>query len=456
LASIMVVDDDSHIAELLSRLVARKGHDVTRCTDSVEAREKILNGRYDLIITDLFMPEVDGLQLSQAALEHDPEIMVIVVTGHATLESGLSALRLGVYDFILKPFKNQEVEYAVKRALESRALRSENRVLRRKLANKDDGREMVGNSRLMMQVYSIVERAAPTRSTVLITGESGTGKELAARAIHRNSSRRRAPFICVNCAAIPENLLESDLFGHRKGAFTDAQTNRVGRFVKANGGTLFLDEIGAMPAQLQVKLLRVLQERKVMPVGAEKTVDVDVRILAATNADLKQKIQVGEFREDLFYRLNVIQITMPPLRDRRDDIGLLIKHFVDKHSGLLGVEPKTFSVEALHLMQRYAWPGNVRELENAVESCLALSVGRDPIRPEELPQEISGMIWGGDTRVDFHASHIDLGKTLRDFERQILSQALEASGGVKSRAARLLNIKRTTLIEKIKRLGLNA
>ncbi|MCB1051895.1 MAG: sigma-54-dependent Fis family transcriptional regulator [Acidobacteria bacterium] len=449
MAEILVVDDDPTIAELLQALMERQGHQVEMRTDALDALDLVKTRNFDLVLTDLMMPMVSGLEIAQEVLSRDADTLVLMVTGHASLETALSAIRLGVYDYILKPFKLDEVEHAVDRALENKTLKSENRALRHQLAQQEGRWELVGKSNAMEDIKARILRAAPAPSTVLISGESGTGKELAARAIHQYSSRGNRPFIWVNCGAIPENLLESELFGHKKGAFTDASSDRIGHFAQAHGGTLFLDEIGLLPLPLQVKLLRVLQEREIRPLGSNQTQKVDVRIVAATNADLWQMVQKGAFREDLYYRLKVISLVMPPLRDRLDDLPLLVHHFLNKHAKILGLPFKPFSRSALTAMQNYDWPGNVRELENVVESCLAMSVGNAAIEASELPSQmvahpkahtvvVGDAIW-------------DLNQALSEFEKTMILRALKETHGVKAKAAELLQVKRTTLVEKLKR-----
>lgn len=449
---ILIIDDDPHVAEVLARLITKgMGHECRTCYNSSEALELVQNQPFELVITDLVMPRVGGLEIAKSALDSYPDTLVIVVTGHRSLEMGISALRIGVYDYILKPFKLDEVRHAVQRALERRGLMEENRNLKSQLALHEGKWEIVGKSSAMEKVYSLIQRASPTSSTVLVTGESGTGKELVARAIHRLSHRSEQTFVSVNCGAIPDNLLESELFGHRKGAFTDADSDRTGRFVQANGGTIFLDEIGVMPMRLQVKLLRVIQEREVTPLGADRSLPIDVRIVAATNADLVRMIKKGDFREDLYYRLKVIGIRLPPLRERLDDVPRLINHFIRKHATQLGVEPKPFSKESMRAMQSFQWPGNVRQLENVVESCLSLSIGPQPIEPQELPRELVSAQPARGRVADLSEQPLDLARAVAEFERDLVFEALERAKGVKSKAAKLLGIKRTTLIEKLKR-----
>lgn len=445
------MDDDPSISSLLDALISRMGFDTETTLSSRDAAEKLKTNRYDVLVTDLMMPGFNGLQLAEMALKRDPELMVIVITGHASLESGLAALRLGVYDYILKPFTLEKVEHTVLGALEKKTLKTENQSLKKELSGKKEKWEIIGKSDGIERVFNTIRKAAPTQTTILITGESGTGKELVAKAIHRYSDRSSHPFISVNCGAIPENLLESDLFGHKRGAFTDAKSDHVGRFVQANHGTLFLDEIGIMPTNLQVKLLRAIQEREVRPLGASRAQNVNVRIVAASNADLRSMIKTGEFREDLYYRLNVIPIQLPPLRDRKVDIPLLIEHFIAKHGPSLNASKMDFSEKAVAAMQAYHWPGNIRQLENVVECCLALSPGGNTIDVHDLPPEISGQTGIEQPRIDLGPEGLHLEKAVANFEKELIQKALEASKGVKTRAAKLLNLKRTTLIEKMKR-----
>ncbi len=449
---ILIIDDDPHVAEVLARLITKgMGHPCRTCFNSSDALELVRRQPFELIITDLVMPRVSGLDIARTALEAYPDTLVIVVTGHRSLETGISALRIGVYDYILKPFKLDEVRHSVQRALERRTLIEENRNLKSQLALHEGKWELVGKSPAMEHVYSLIQRAAPSHSTVLVTGESGTGKELVARAIHRLSTRCEGPFVSVNCGAIPDSLLESELFGHLKGAYTDADSDRIGRFLQADHGTIFLDEIGVMPMRLQVKLLRAIQEREVMQLGADKPQTMDVRIVAATNADLTDMIARGEFREDLYYRLKVISIKLPPLRDRLDDIPRLINHFIRKHAQQLDVNPKPFAKDALRKLQTFNWPGNVRQLENAVESCLSLSIGPGPIGVAELPDEVIKNNVMPSLPLELGDEPIDLAMVVGQFERHLIEQSILRSKGVKSKAARLLGIKRTTLIEKMKR-----
>jgi DNA-binding NtrC family response regulator len=409
---------------------------------------------WDLIILDMVLPRVDGMEVLREITALRPETPVVMITGYASVETAIKAMKMGAVDYVVKPFRMEEVELVVGKALERSRLRRENASLRRQLESTYGVHNMVGQSPEMRRIFSLIEQVAGSRSTVLISGPSGAGKELVARALHYNGDRRGQPFVSVNCGGIPDTLLEDELFGHLKGAFTDAVTDRPGRFEAADGGTLFLDEIGNMSPGLQIKLLRVLQERELLPLGGTRKVSVDVRVIAATNADLKKMMEEGKFREDLYYRLNVIHIPLPALRDRREDIPLLIQHFLDKDCGEMGVAVKRFTPEALRALMDYSWPGNVRQLENVIERAVALSFGRQELGREDLPRDIREEGAVPVPAVQVGSDGFSLDEVLARYEQRMLYQALEHAGWVKTRAAELLKIKRTTLIEKMKRLGI--
>jgi DNA-binding NtrC family response regulator len=395
------------------------------------------------------------MEVLQEALRLYPDLVVIVLTAHGSIETAVQALQRGAHDFLTKPVRDwEELHLSIERALESRKLRQENRALRTQIEERFSHKNIVGTNREMKRIFQVIETVAPTKSTVLITGDSGTGKELIARALHHRSDRHDGPFVAVNCGALPDNLLEDELFGHVKGAFTDAVSSRPGRFAQADGGTLFLDEIGTMSPHLQVKLLRVLQEREFTPLGATYRVQVQVRIIAATNQDLKQEMETKGFREDLYYRLNVIQIELPPLRERRDDVPLLVGHFLEKFAEERGSGLQRFDQEAMRCLMNFGWPGNVRQLENVVERAVALSGGRDALGLEDLPEELQRADRMIIPAVRIDGDGIFLDRVLADFEGRLVYQALESANWTKTQAARLLNIKRTTLIEKMKRLGI--
>jgi len=404
-----------------------------------------------VVVTDLRMPGVDGTHVIQAALERYPGIVGIVITGYGTVRDAVDAIKRGAADFVAKPFQFDELMHVLQKALEQRRLKSENAYLRAQLEERYKFGGILGKSLPMKALFQMLETVARSTSTILITGETGTGKEVVARAIHHNSPRRLHRFVALNCSAIPETLLEAELFGHVRGAFTGAVGMRQGRFEQAHKGTLFLDEVGTMSAALQMKLLRALQEREFERVGDSQTIKVDVRVIAATNSDLAGMVRAGSFREDLYYRLNVIPIKLPPLRDRRDDIPLLAQHFLDKFGGE-GAKLH-LSQGAMRRMMAYDWPGNVRQLENAIERATALCSGRQQIEVSDLPPEIQTSPEPMSSPfVDFPEDGIDLPAYLSSVERDLIQRSLERTGGNRNKAAELLHIKRTTLVEKLKRL----
>jgi len=385
--TILIVDDERNYLLVLKALLADAGYEVITCDNAGEALEVTSSHDLDLVITDMRMPGVDGMEFLVQLRSLQPEIPVIMMTAYATVEKAVEAMKSGAFDYITKPFKNEELILTIRKALEMHRLKQENRLLSQELQERFKFGNIVGKSKAMRQVYEIIEKVAQTRASVLITGESGTGKELIARAIHFNSPRSDKPFVSVNCSALPETLLESELFGHERGAFTGAVTRRKGRFELAHNGTLFLDEVGDMSPALQVKLLRVLQEMRFERVGGTATLQVDARLVAASNRDLKREVEIGRFREDLYYRLKVVHIHMPPLRERRDDIPLLVHHFLRKVAKANGLPVKKVSHEALKYLYQYDWLGNVRELENVIERAVILCDG-DEVRPQDLAEEL--------------------------------------------------------------------
>jgi DNA-binding NtrC family response regulator len=417
------------------------------------ALERLAAFAFDILITDLRLPGIDGRQVLDAALERYPDIIGIVITGYGTVKDAVDAIKQGAADFITKPFQFDALRHVLDSALEQRRLRSENAYLRSQLEQRYRIDGMVGTSRVMRDLYHLLETVAATSSTVLIAGETGTGKELAARAIHHSSPRRAHRFVAINCSAIPETLLEAELFGHVRGAFTGAVVTRQGRLEQAHKGTLFLDEVGTMSPALQAKLLRVLQEREFERVGDSHTIKIDVRVIAATHSDLARMVGEGTFRQDLFYRLNVIPVKLPPLRERRDDIPPLVQHFLQKLCAELGRPTVTVSQDALRRLMAYSWPGNVRQLENIVERALAFSQGRPQIEVADLGPDIAAPSeaaltdgpWLPDEGIDFEAY-------IGGLELALIRRTLERTRGNKRQAAKLLNLKRTTLIEKLKRL----
>lgn len=449
--SILVVDDDPEIRQGVADVLRQAGYDVDEAKDGKKAIKCIEAGSYDLVLTDLNLPKVDGMKVLRHVLDESPDTICIILTGFGTIKGSVEAIKMGAFDYISKPVKSDEIVIVVEKALKYRRLERENILLKQQLRKKYQFENFIGDSKPIQKVFELIEKVADTDSTVLITGESGTGKELIAKAIHYNSYRRDNPMVVINCGAIPEELLESELFGHEKGAFTGAHKMRVGRFELANGGTIFLDEIGDMSPNLQVKLLRVLQEQKFERVGGMKTLEIDVRIIAATNKNLINAVNRGSFRQDLYYRLNVIPIKVPPLRHRKSDIPLLIDFFfkrIDprKRDGING-----FSSEAEDALVAYDWPGNVRELENMVERMSILANG-DEIELEDVPDSIKGKGAKIESiEVTIPKDGIVFDQAVEEYERQLILEALNETNWVKTKAAKLLNINRTTLIEKMKK-----
>jgi DNA-binding NtrC family response regulator len=439
--SILLIDDEEKILKALGRALRDAGHQVTETTSPREGQRLLGLKTFDVVIVDNVMPQLSGLDLIREYVGSAPEgdrAQVLMMTAHATVESAIEAMKLGALDYLQKPFEIDELLVVVRRALDHQRLRTEYRYLRSERDEQFDHYGIIGRSRAMDQIIRRAERVAETKSTVLISGETGTGKELVARAIHNRSSQRDMPLIKVNCAAIPESLLESELFGHVRGAFTGATTSKKGKFALADGGTIFLDEIGTMSLTLQSKLLRVLQEREFEPLGAERTERVDVRVIAATNRDLRQMVAEGKFQEDLFYRLNVIPIELPPLRDRRDDIPALVEHFVRKHAQRTGRRIDRVDDAALAALQQYDWPGNVRELENTIERAVVLSTGavisRDSIS-----------IAGAPPAPAMSLPSLKLRQNIEWVERETIRRALESARGVKKEAAEAMGISQRAL-----------
>jgi len=446
-ASILVVDDESGILDTLRILLRNEGFDVTTAQGGKAGLEAIRAGSHDIVLTDVRMPQVSGIDILTAAREQDPMTPVILMTAQASLQSAIQAVNSGAFYYIQKPFSNDELVTILRRACEFREVRVENRHLKQEIRRRDKSTSVrpIGKSRRFLEMLKLAEHVAPTDSTVLIQGESGTGKEVVARYIHDLSNRADGPFLSINCGALPESLLESELFGHVKGSFTGAVRDKQGLFAAARGGTFFLDEVGEMPPSLQVKLLRVLQEREVIPVGATEAIPVDVRIIAATNRDLEEEIRRGNFRSDLFYRLNVIALMLPPLRDRRDDLLLLLENFLQRLGDEARTEPKALSQEALDAVMVYEWPGNVRELENALEHACVLSRG-PLIEPQHLPERITKR-----RKEPLVAERSYLNPTLEVIERAYIMWVLQAEGGNKTRAAEVLGIDPSTLYRKLAR-----
>jgi DNA-binding NtrC family response regulator len=449
------VDDEEDLRKAIVDILTLDGFEVDQAGSAEEAAEKLSQTAYDVLITDHNLPGKTGVELLEESLVRYPEIIGVVITGYGTIETAVNAIKKGAYNYLTKPFKLVELPIMVRKGLKERHLRFENQYLRKQLDEKYGFSNIIGTGRSMKRIFELVDTIAALNSTCLIQGETGTGKELIAKAIHFNSPRKDQKLVSINCGAIPENLLESELFGHVKGAFTGAVQTRIGRFEQANGGTIFLDEIGNMPVALQVKLLRVLQEREFERVGGNSTVKVDVRIIAATSSNLQQMVKDGTFREDLFYRLNVIPIDLPPLRERREDIPLLVQKFIQHFCEIHKLDLKTVSPQVLKGLMAYEWPGNIRQLENIVERMVALTGNRPAILPSDLPGEVqNGDVLNFAPLIEIPEGGINFQNVVTDMERELILQSLRKTNGNKKLAAKLLNLKRTTLIEKIKRIGL--
>ena len=451
---IHVIDDEPVIHDVLSQLLTSEGYDIEISSSGEEALEKFEVRTFDLVLLDLLMPGMNGIEILKAAKKIDPQALIIIITAYASVESAIEAMKIGAFDYIQKPFKHEELLLTIARALEHKNLQEENVRLRDELKRKFSFANILGKSKVMENVFDLIRAAAPTRSTILVQGESGTGKELAARAIHQNSNRSGFPFIVVNSGSLPPDLLESHLFGHVKGAFTGAVSEKQGLFEAADKGTIFFDEISSICLETQAKLLRVMQDREFMRLGGTKTIKVDVRIIAATNSDLEELIRQKAFRKDLFYRLNVIKIELPPLRERKEDIPLLVKHFLDLYTKENGKEIDGVSEDVLEILERNAWPGNVRELENLIERAVVFAKSKIITR-ENLPEIfLSPQKKGADV-----SAAEDEAKNLRDqtlaFQKRLIETTLRKAKGVQKNAAQMLDVKPTTLNEMIKRLGID-
>jgi DNA-binding NtrC family response regulator len=441
---ILVADDDESLRRVMEFSLRREGYEVETVADGARALELLKSEKFDLLLSDMRMPGLDGLELLTRALELDSEIKVILITAFATVQQAVEAVKLGAFDYLTKPFEKEELSVTIQKALQFKRLETENVELRSRLDGADYVKGIIGASVAIKEVLSLVSKVAPTDATVLVTGESGTGKELIARAIHKKSSRSTREFVPVNCAAIPKELVESELFGHVRGAFTGAIRDKKGKFQIADNGTIFLDEIGELGLGLQAKILRALQERVVEPVGSEKPVPVDVRIVAATNTDLKRRVAEGTFREDLFYRLNVIPIFIPPLRERKEDIPLFLRHFAEKLAPGKNLE---FSAELVERLMAYEWPGNVRELENLVERMIVMR--RSLVLDESnLPEDFGRIILRKDS------TETQAPMSLHEVEKELILRTLEKSRWNKSEAARVLQVPRHVLLYRIKRYGI--
>ena len=444
MANILVVDDERSICDVLDIAFRKSGHRVETVQSVAAARQKLQNQIYDIVISDIKMPDATGIDLLQHVRESHPDSLVILLTGNGSVETAVQAVKMGAFDYIIKNPSQylDELKLAVDRAIETSRMKAENVSLKRELKKQTGVSSIVGQSPPMKALFELIFSVAPTQSTVLILGESGTGKELVANAIHSHSQRSEKPFVSINCSAFQETLLESELFGYMKGAFTGANTNKKGLFEFASKGTIFLDEIGEMSESMQVKLLRALQERKIRPVGGNEEMDVDVRVIAASNRDLHQMVQEKQFRADLFYRISVIPIEIPPLRKRSADISPLAFHFLEKFNRLMGKSIHRISSESIRMMESYCWPGNVRELENALERAVALEKG-DEITPDSLPERVvTGLQprMGEESLVQLPEEGLNLEKHIQQIERSLLEAALARADGVRTRAANLLKM----------------
>jgi DNA-binding NtrC family response regulator len=450
LAKILIVDDEEGMRRLLAKVLTREGYETVTAASGSEALRQARGDQFDLVVTDIKMPEMDGLELLAELKATDPSLPVIAITAYGTVENAVQALRLGAYDYITKPFETDEIKLTVAKALERQRLLEENRYLHRELEGRYSFSGIVGTSPSMHRIFEMAAAVAASNASVLITGESGTGKELIARSIHFNSPRKEQPFIVLNCAALAEGVLESELFGHERGAFSGAVATKKGRFELAHGGTLFIDEVGEMSLTAQVKLLRVIQEHEFERVGGTRTIQCDVRIVAATNKQLEEQVKKGAFREDLFYRLNVVNIHLPPLRERREDIEPLARHFLQKYARETGKQIEQLAPRAVSSLLAYEWPGNVRELQNVMERAVVLSRSAT-ITARDFPQALQGE---EQICLQLPERGGSLTEILEDLERQLIIQTLRREEGSQTRAATALGIKRTTLRYKMEKYRL--
>jgi two-component system response regulator PilR (NtrC family) len=455
MSKILVVDDEQSMRDFLAILLTKEGHEVVTAGNGADALRAVQAEIFDLVITDVKMPGADGMEVLRSVKEFSPETVVIMITAFATTETAVEAMKIGAYDYIIKPFKVDELKLIIHNSLEKRSLKKENTLLKREIESKAGFANFIGKSEPMQKVFSLIRQVSDTTSTVLITGESGTGKELVARAVHFNSPRKNGPFVTVNCGALPETLLESELFGYMKGAFTGASSNKQGLFEAANYGTIFLDEISATTPALQIKLLRVLQEREFIRVGGTAEIKVDVHVIAASNKDLLNEIAKGTFREDLYYRLNVIPVHLPPLRERKEDIPLLAEYFLKKvvRKGSERTPIKMIDAEAMKALMTYQWPGNVRELENTIERMVIMAPD-DVIRLDQVPDTMKGISRCADlVDLEIPETGVDLEALLENAERAYLRKALEKTGGVKTDAAKLLGLTFRSFRHRLQKYG---
>ncbi len=453
---ILVVDDEESIREFLEIMLKKEGYEVTTAEDGLRAKDILSKKTFDMVISDMQMPNVTGIELLKFVKESYPEVVFMMITAFGTTETAVDAMKMGAYDYVTKPFKIDEVRLNISNALRSKNLETEVRVLKKELVKEYSFQNMIGNSAAMHTIFDLVKRVSQAPTNVLITGESGTGKEVVAKAIHYNGPLKDRPFVTINCGAIPENLMESEMFGHKKGSFTGAITDKSGLFEVADGGTLFLDEVGELPVSIQVKLLRAIQERVIRRVGATDDMKVDVRIIAATNRNLEDMVAKGTFRQDLFYRLNVIGIRTPSLRERSDDIPLLANFFLRKYNEKLNKAISMISTEAMEILKKYNYPGNVRELENMIERTVALEAG-STILPESLPPMVnttSGRKMASSNEIEIGDDGLDLDKVMGQIEKELLVKAIHSAGGIKKKAAKLLHISFRSMRYRIEKYNL--
>jgi two-component system, NtrC family, response regulator PilR len=453
---ILVVDDEESIREFLEIMLKKENYEVTTAEDGQRAKDILSKKSFDMVISDMQMPHVTGIELLKYVKETYPDIVFMMITAFGTTETAVDAMKMGAYDYVTKPFKIDEVRLNIANALRSKNLETEVRVLKKELVKEYSFQNMIGNSAAMHSIFDLVKRVSQSPTNILVTGESGTGKEVVAKAIHYNGPLKDKPFVTINCGAIPENLMESEMFGHKKGSFTGAIVDKVGLFEVADGGTLFLDEVGELPMSIQVKLLRAIQERIIRRVGATDDMKIEVRIIAATNRNLEEMVAKGTFRQDLFYRLNVINIKTPSLRERADDIPLLASHFLKKYNEKLNKSISGISTEAMDILKAYNYPGNVRELENMIERTVALEAG-STILPESLPPIVnttSGRKMASSQEIEMGDSGLDLDKVMGQIEKELLIKAIHAAGGVKKKAAKLLQISFRSMRYRIEKYNL--
>jgi DNA-binding NtrC family response regulator len=446
---VLIVDDEADSRDALAELTQRWGYDVQTAADGTEALRRAIEGHPDVILTDLVMPNMDGLWLLRALRAEIPECPVVLLTGRGTIQTAVQAIKEGAYDFIEKPLEIPRLRIVLERALEKKETMREVQLLRRRIAALAPGTDVIGSGPAMQRVFELVNKVAPSNASVVIAGQSGTGKEVVARAIHNLSPRKEKPFVALNCSAIPATLIESELFGYERGAFTGADQRRMGNFELAHNGTLFLDEVGELPLELQAKFLRVLEERKFRRLGGRAEVEVDVRVICATNRDLKEEIRHGKFREDLYFRLHVFTIVLPPLRERREDVPLLVHHFIEKFNGETGKKVQGVTPAALATLQGYAWPGNIRELRNTLERAMILVDG-DVIGEEHLPPDMQS------SRPEAAMLRVPLGIPMDRVEKDYILASLQRNGGNKARTAEVLGISEKTLYNKLNRWAAEA